>query len=368
MLYEFLIDNREKLLALVREKTVGISESRPTSERSEQGLPEFFEYLIDELKRESEGLPKKHPDWANTRKTTSMHGEELSRLGYTVSQVVHGYGVLCQAITELSVAAHTPISALEFSALNYSLDVAIADAVTGFTEQKDVENVNSNKEIGFLVHELRNSLAAAIIAQSMIKKGVVGTGGSTNALLERNLNRMRELLDRSFSEVRMKNEKTVDLRPVFLIKIVEEVEATASEQAHLRGLTLRAETDPRTQVNVDSNYMVSALANIVQNAIKYSKKSGTIWIRTRDADGDVQLEVEDACGGLPKGKADELFRPFIQKGADRTGLGLGLTISRRAIALNGGTLTVRDLPGKGCIFTITLPKHAGSLHSTNMLQ
>ncbi|MDE2511266.1 MAG: HAMP domain-containing histidine kinase, partial [Elusimicrobia bacterium] len=57
----------------------------------------------------------------------------------------------------------------------------------------------------------------------------------------------------------------------------------------------------------------------------------------------------------PKGKAEELFRPFTQKGEDRTGLGLGLSISRQAVARIGGELTVRDLPGKGCVFSISLP-------------
>jgi hypothetical protein len=116
------------------------------------------------------------------------------------------------------------------------------------------------------------------------------------------------------------------------------------------------EVDRQLQAIGDYHYLISALSNLVQNAIKYSMKDGTIWVRSRDADKNVVLEVEDQCGGLPKGKAEELFQPFTQKNKDRTGLGLGLTISRQAVALNGGTLAVRDLPGKGCIFSMTLPK------------
>jgi signal transduction histidine kinase len=190
----------------------------------------------------------------------------------------------------------------------------------------------------------------------MVKKGVVGTAGSTNALLERNLTRMRDILDRSFSEVRMKHERAADRRPLRLIDVAEEVEATAGVEARSRGLTLNLEVDPGARVVGDHHYLISALSNLVQNAIKYSKKGGTIWVRSKDAGENVVLEVEDRCGGLPPGKAAELFRPFTQKGADRTGLGLGLTISRQAVALNGGTLAVRDLPGKGCVFSIVLPK------------
>jgi signal transduction histidine kinase len=357
MLYKFLAANRGKILASVDEKTVGISEDRPTSKRSALGLPQFYDHLVSELERKSKVRPK-HPEGKRGRYSTAVHGKELSRLGYTVSQVVHGYGALCQAITELATTSKTVISAIDFQTLNFTLDVAIAEAVTGFTDQSGRENVDSTERMGVLVHELRNSLAAALIAQSLIKKGVVGTGGSTNAVLERNLNRMREILDRSFSEVRMRNEKTADLRPVRLVEIVEEVEATASEEARRKGLTLKVEVDSLAAVNTDRHYLISALANLVQNAIKYTKPGGTIWLRAREEGGSVRIEVEDRCGGLPKGKAEELFRPFVQKSSNRTGLGLGLTISRHAVALGGGTLAVRDLPGKGCVFTITLPRLA----------
>jgi signal transduction histidine kinase len=355
MLYQFLVANREKVLALTRIKTNDLSQNKPISEKSERGLPQFYNYLIQELEREANGHPKRS-ERKHGPSSTTLHGEELSRLGYTVSQVVHGYGVLCQAITEYAEAKHAAITTGEFSTLNLSLDMAIADAVTGFTKRADLESVDSTRRMGFLVHELRNALAAAIVAHSMVKKGVVGTGGSTNAMLERNLNRMRDILDRSFSEVRMHGEKSADLQPVRLLEIVEEVEAAASEEARTRGLTLSVAVDAELEVDADRNYLISAVSNLVQNAIKYSKPGGTIWVRSLDEDKAVVLEVEDQCGGLPKGKAEELFRPFIQKGADRTGLGLGLTISRQAVALNGGVLTVRDLPGKGCVFSVSLPK------------
>ena len=71
--------------------------------------------------------------------------------------------------------------------------------------------------------------------------------------------------------------------------------------------------------------------------------------------GRVLIEVEDECGGLPPGKAEDLFRPFEQRGADRSGLGLGLAIARESVETNGGKIRARNLPGRGCIFTIDLP-------------
>lgn len=351
MLYQFLAENREKILAKTRRKTDAVSEDKPVSAESERGLPQFYDYLTGELERAFKGQPKaaetdEGPD------TTAKHGKELKRLGYTVSQLVQGYGVLSLAITEATLAAKTEITAAESKTLNLTLDLAIAAAVTGFARR--VENTDCAKKIGVLSHELRNALAAASVAQSMRKRA--GEGGKLDELLEKNLARMRDILDRSVSETRMLNESDVEACLVNLLDIAEEVEATAVEEARARGLALEVEVGAELEILTDSHYLISALSNLVQNAIKYSKKDGTVWIRGRGDEKTLTLEVEDRCGGLPAGKAEELFQPFTQKGADRTGLGLGLAISRQAVSRIGGELTVRDLPGRGCVFSIALPK------------
>ena len=69
------------------------------------------------------------------------------------------------------------------------------------------------------------------------------------------------------------------------------------------------------------------------------------------------IEVADRCGGLPTGVAETMFLPFTQAGENKSGLGLGLSICRRSTEANGGVLSVRDVPGSGCIFTIDLPRH-----------
>jgi signal transduction histidine kinase len=68
--------------------------------------------------------------------------------------------------------------------------------------------------------------------------------------------------------------------------------------------------------------------------------------------------VADHCGGLGADVVERMFQPFEQAGADRSGLGLGLTIARQFVVDNGGTLSVRDVPGVGCVFTISLPRYA----------
>jgi hypothetical protein len=68
--------------------------------------------------------------------------------------------------------------------------------------------------------------------------------------------------------------------------------------------------------------------------------------------------VVDNCGGLALGDQQTMFSPFAQRGKDKTGLGLGLSIARKSVEANGGTLTVRDDPGTGWVFTISRPRNA----------
>jgi signal transduction histidine kinase len=96
--------------------------------------------------------------------------------------------------------------------------------------------------------------------------------------------------------------------------------------------------------------------NLVQNAFKFTRSNSLVSLTTHATADRVVIEIADECGGLGAGDTENLFRAFEQRGSDRTGLGLGLTISRRGVEMCGGELRVRDLPGTGCVFTVDLPR------------
>jgi signal transduction histidine kinase len=102
--------------------------------------------------------------------------------------------------------------------------------------------------------------------------------------------------------------------------------------------------------------VAAAITNLLQNAFKFTRQGSRISLTARATKERVLFEIEDECGGLPAGKTEELFRPFEQRSADRSGVGLGLSICLRAAKANSGEIHVRDLPGKGCIFTLDLPR------------
>jgi signal transduction histidine kinase len=97
------------------------------------------------------------------------------------------------------------------------------------------------------------------------------------------------------------------------------------------------------------------VTNLLHNAFKYTRPGGHVILRVHTKDTRLLIEVEDECGGLPTGR-DDLFQPFGQRrGSDRSGLGLGLSIARKAVSAHGGEIVTRNMPGKGCVFVIDIP-------------
>jgi signal transduction histidine kinase len=103
--------------------------------------------------------------------------------------------------------------------------------------------------------------------------------------------------------------------------------------------------------------LFSAVGNLLQNAFKFTQRHTEVSLNSYAAADRIRIDVEDHCGGLPQGAAQEMFLPFKQCGEDRSGLGLGLAICRRSVEANNGLLSVRDVAGSGCVFTIELPRH-----------
>jgi signal transduction histidine kinase len=98
--------------------------------------------------------------------------------------------------------------------------------------------------------------------------------------------------------------------------------------------------------------------NLLQNAFRHTPAGGTVVLRAQARGQRLLVEVEDECGGIPESTGD-LFRPFGDRRAtDRSGLGLGLSIARKAVRAHSGDILVRNMPGKGCIFAIDVPLSA----------
>jgi signal transduction histidine kinase len=322
----------------------------------ENGIPLFIGQLSETLRLEETRTPFSPGEMDAS---AEKHGRKLLGLGFTVSQVVHDYGDVCQAITELAIESHATITPAEFHTLNRCLDDAIAAAVTEYGRLKEEATALLEVErTGRMAHELRNRLQTALLAFGVLKAGTVGVAGATGATLGRSLVALSEIVDSALAEVRLAA-TTPRKRRMSLLGFVDEVSIAARLHAEYQGIRLSVEVvDPALAIDVDRELLTSALMNLLQNALKFTQEGGAVTVRTHAENGRVLIDVEDQCGGMQEGCLD-LGRPFAERlASDRTGLGLGLSISRRAIEANGGEIHHRTLAGKGCVYTIDLPRAA----------
>lgn len=178
----FIDANRDELIGRCRAKVASRLAPPPTETEINHGVPLFLSQLSKEL---SNGQSKTHEISAGAIE----HGRDLLARGFTIAQVVHDYGDVCQSITDLAVERKAPIDVEDFRTLNRCLDDAIAGAVTEFAREQEVSREGELSELWSLV----NSASAAFEA---LRSGTVGVGGATGVVLGRTLASLRAYVDR----------------------------------------------------------------------------------------------------------------------------------------------------------------------------
>jgi K+-sensing histidine kinase KdpD len=117
------------------------------------------------------------------------------------------------------------------------------------------------------------------------------------------------------------------------------------------------EVAPSLAIAGNRDRLLAALASLLQNAVKFTQPGTEVTLMAYTYANRIFIEVHDHCDGLPSGSAEELFIPFsVQHRNNKAGLGLGLAIARQSVEADRGTLTGKNLPGTGCVFTMSLPR------------
>ena len=180
MLHKFITVNRDELIRRWRVKVAKRSSPLPAEAEIDHGVPLFLEQLSEELRQ---GRSK--TDAIN--KSAMEHGHDLLLQGFTISQVVHDYGDVCQSVTDLAVETKAPISSEDFRTLNRCLDDAIAGAVSEYAHEQDVSRLGASQQLQRLTD-------TAITAFEVLRTGRVGVGGSTGAVVLHSLMAIRAAL------------------------------------------------------------------------------------------------------------------------------------------------------------------------------
>jgi hypothetical protein len=210
MLHQFLTTNRQQIINLCRDKVAKRFEPTESAAEKNHGVPLFLEQLVETLKEEQTTnfrSTDSEPTPAPTKigRTAAIHGAEMLRRGFSVDQVVHDYGDVCQCVTALAVDQNEAISTDEFRTLNRCLDNAIADAVASFGAARqttaDLQAKGSQQRLGVFAGEHRRLVDIAIQSFTAIKTGNIGTGGATGALHDHALQELRSLAERSLPEM-----------------------------------------------------------------------------------------------------------------------------------------------------------------------
>ncbi len=374
MMHNFLANNRADLIARCKAKVASRPERVATEEQLKNGIPMFLDQLTRTLQAEqggeSEESVKISGDSARTTLgrsemaiSATAHGAKLLTLGYTVDQVVHDYGDLCQSISELAHERDAPFSVDEFRTLNRCLDNAVAAAVTEFSFAKEAvltrrQILAADERLGSLAHELRNALSTARLALRALETGTLPVAGATGAVLKRSLNTLGGLIDRALGEVRSTAGGGPKHSIFSLAAFVAEAKGSADLAASAQGCTfVAAEVDPLLGIYADRDLIMAAVSNLLHNAFKFTHPHTQVSLNAYALEERILIDVSDHCGGLPVAMTATTFAPFDQYGSDRSGLGLGLSIARQSVESQSGTLSARDVPGTGCVFTINLPRY-----------
>lgn len=353
MLYEFVTTYRDAIIERSKQKLTARPWPAASESELQNGVPLFLTQLAEVLRDEESGRPYVPTDIGSAG---ARHGRDLLALGFTVSQVVHDYGDICQAITELAVEQNAPITTQEFHTLNRCLDTAIAEAVTEHARlTAQARYADDAERSGYTAHENRDLLNTAILAFETLKRGTVAINGSTGAVLGRSLVAMRDLVNSTITGIRLAADQQRRER-IPVAPFIDNIAAAGYLHAEVRGLTFTSDTvEPALSINADPELLASAVTNLLNNAFKFTPTGGNVVLRAHREHDRLLIEVEDGCGGIPE-SAGDLFTPFGErKGIDRTGLGLGLSIARKVVRAHGGDIHVRNMPGKGCVFVVVVP-------------
>lgn len=239
--------------------------------------------------------------------------------------------------------------------------VAAVEVVQDISSLKE-EDMAKNQFLAVLSHELltpvTSMLGWAQVAQDDLND--TATVAQAFGVIERNARRQKRLVDDLLDLSRIIHGKlSLTPEPIALWSLVEQQAETAAQMARERDLTIHLEppTEPLVAY-VDPARTGQAIANLINNACKFTETGGSVTLAATLADNEAVLTVTDTGRGIPGNKLHELFNPFRQLDRDERagGLGLGLALVKGIVELQQGRIIAASPgPGKGSTFTIYLP-------------
>jgi len=332
-----------------------------------QGITDYLtrltEVLAPERERNGNGDGEAHgdpPATAAWREIARQHGLTRVRSGFDVRQLVRELVLLREVIVETLAADTFPLDGAQASRIAGVIDAAIAAVVHAYVESRDhAAETYHAQQVGFITQELRNPLTTAKIAVAQLRSQVQAAPGTARLLdaLERSVERLQRLVqDVLLSERLGSGELRSNPVDVTLGAIMDDALRVPVRDAQAKRIHIETRFDPDLLLHVDPTLAVSAVQNVVENAVRYTTE-GSVQIEGEDRGGEAAIHVRDMCSGLSAEELETIFEPFRRGHAGRAqGTGIGLAIARRAALAMGGEIAADSSESVGCHFCLTLPK------------
>lgn len=217
-------------------------------------------------------------------------------------------------------------------------------------------------------HELRTPLAAIEQFTSILGDGLMGPLNEQQIectdVLMRNAKQLRRMVDDLLEVSRVDTDKLrLDRSHVDLGDVIRETLHGLSTKAERRKIKTIVELQDSLPVHADPMRIAQVVANLYENAIKFTPRGGTVWIKASpwvDDRDQVEISIKDTGCGIDATELQSIFERLVQaegrdSDASRQGLGLGLYISREILNAHEGCLWAESSPGQGSTFRFTLP-------------
>jgi signal transduction histidine kinase len=316
----------------------------------EDGLEHYLDGIAEALRtREDPGQTDGGALWEEVARE---HAVTRVKLGFDITQLIEEFFILRRVIFDIAREERL-LSGRRVEAVAELIGEAVRSAVRSYTDARDYATRRAEAEhVAFITHELRNPLTTALVAASDL------TGPEDEKrrreLLLRSLRKIEDLIEGVLVTERFQAGE-VDPEPVdvALGAVLDDTLVAAETKARAKGLGWVANFDRDLRLRVDPQLTSSAVHNLLENAVKFTD-SGRVEVKEEHRDDCVVIHVRDTGPGVPEEDLPSIFEPFQRGHSSKKGSGIGLSIARRAIEIQGGTLQVESKAGSGTHFWITL--------------
>jgi two-component system phosphate regulon sensor histidine kinase PhoR len=241
-----------------------------------------------------------------------------------------------------------------------------------FVVLRDIEEVKTGQKryaefVSAVSHEMKSPLTGIKAYVELLADCDVNDSAAREEFLgviDSQANRLQRLIDNLLNIARIEaGVVEVSKQSISLHVLLGEALEIVSPSAEAKGIQLSCELSPMyLSVLADRDMLMQAAINLLSNAIKYTPERGSVTLRSRIADDEVEFEVADTGVGLSEEDRFRVFEKFYRVKKDRgmaQGTGLGLPLAKHIVEdVHGGRIAVESTPGSGSVFRVSLPAAA----------